>query len=43
MEAAEIACKINMQLLKDHYSTSNSSLMKAGAQEVGTGEAISIP
>lgn len=43
MDTAEIACRINMQLLKDHYSILNSSLMKARAREVRIGEAISIP
>lgn len=33
-EAAGTACRINMQLLKDHYSVLNSSLLEAGAREV---------
>lgn len=43
MEAAEIACRINMPLLKDHYPILNSSLMEAGAREVRIREAIPIP
>lgn len=43
MEAAKIACKINRQLLKDHYWTLNSSLLEAGAREVRIGEVVSMP
>lgn len=42
MEAAETACKINMQLLKDHYYILNIFLVEAGAKEGRIGEAISI-